>query len=221
MQLSLEKMQVRLEAMKKTDESNMIHLNHLKERKELMCARLMKLNSQKIEAELQVRMEQCQELKLSLALYEPKQLSKEPQKALDKCKAKVAELEVKLGCIVKDIDNLQLEQEIVNQQIKELEESRASAAQLMEIMRSEKVDEETELKNFQQELASSDSQFKELVNKERNLIKAQAECWEAELKASYMRTLSKVRQKEREWLNSLDHFVEGKCRFPPLNDEVL
>lgn len=222
MQMSLETMRMKLQAMEKADEAGGLELVQLNERKESINAQLMKLNGQKIEAELQVRMEQCQELKLSLALYEPQQLSQETKKALDDCKVQVAEFQAKLDGIVKDIANTQLEQENVSQQIKEVEESRASGAQLMDIMKSELAEAEIELQNFQQEFAGSNSHIKELVNNERNLIKAQAACWEAELKASYMRTLSKIRQKEREWLNSLDHVAGEKRESPPhSSDQVL
>lgn len=210
--------------MVETDSASETELLKLKERKNVAEQRLMKLCGQKIEAELQLRTEQCQELKFSLAMYEPGQESEfnksvlvESQKLVSKT---VVELEAKLTEIKKAIADLREEIEILDCQMKESEESHAGAAQLLEIFESEMSEKETELVRLQEDLAKSVSNIRQLVAEERKLIGTRTTMCKEELKRLYMKGLSKIREKERDLLNALDGYVSDKSVSPNVSETI-
>lgn len=215
-------MRSKQEALEKSDESSSLEITELLQSKNSIRDRLAKLKNQKIEAELQVRQKQCAELKLSLLLTmcETDQAIQEGEKALADCKAEVAKLETDHNLITREMASLELEHDKLILKLKCAQESRGGASQLVSILKSEITETEAELNNFKTELEKTETQIKEVVANERSFIKAQAEFCEAELKVSYMRALSKVRQRERDWLNALDNFVERKCESPSDLQEV-
>lgn len=220
MQQKIKRMRSKQEKMKETDALSQSELLKLKERKTIVNKQILKLNGQKIEAELQVRTQQCQELKLSLSMYDPEQQAETNTEALAEIKKLVAELEVKLALITKDITNLQEENKDIESQIKDAEESHAGAAQLFEILQCELSEKESELTLFQEELTKSDTHIAELVNNERKEIRALTEACEEELKKAYMRGLSEIRDREKELLNALEQFVKEKSDSPNINENV-
>ena len=211
MRQKINKMKSKQEKMKETDAHSQSELLEMKEKKTTVIKQIMKLSGQKIEAELQVRTQQCQELKLSLAMYDPEQQPEtNTEVQLADIKKLIAELEAKLALITKDILNLEEESDALDRQMKDTEESHAGAAQLFEILQSELSVKELELISFQEELAESNTQIAELVNNERKEITAITEACEAELKKSYMKGLSEIRDRERELLIALEQFVREK-----------
>ncbi|KAI9552410.1 hypothetical protein GHT06_022776 [Daphnia sinensis] len=193
--------------MVEADSVSELELSKLKESKKVAEQRLMKLSGQKIEAELQLRTQQCQELKFSLAMYEPGQESDFNKSALVESQKLVAESEAKLAEIRRTIEGLQEEIESLDCQIKESEESHAGAVQLLEIFESEMSEKEAELVRLQEDLAKCVSNIRQLVAEERKLVGTRTAMCKEELKRLYMNGLSKIREKERNLLNVLDGYL--------------
>lgn len=221
MRQKINRMRAKQEKTKERDELSQSDLLKLKERKGVVIKLITKLNGKKIEAELQVRTQQCRELKLSLDMYDPEQQETgKNTEELAEIKKLVSELEDKLALISKEIANLKEENEDLDRQIKDTEESHAGAAQLFEILQSELSVKELELISFQEELAESNTRIAELVNNERKEITAVTEACEAELKKSYMKGLSEIRDRERELLDALEQFVNEKSDSAKVAESV-
>lgn len=206
--------------MAEADSVSQSELLKLKERKNVVIKQLMILNGEKIEAELQLRTQQCQELKLSIAMCEPEQESELNSNVLAECKNLVAESDAKLTEIKGAIANLREESEILDSQIKESEESHAGTAQLVEILQCELSEKETELNLLQQELAKSVSDIAQLVDKERALIVTRTAMCEEELKRLYEKGLSSIREKEKDLLSALADYITDKNDSPNMKESV-
>lgn len=207
-QQSINRMRSRLSAMEEADQLSGSELLQFVERKKMVLNRLTKLNCQKNKAELEVRMQQCEVLKLSLVSSESDgEDAQVDENAIAESKRQVAELEAKLNECCKEIVNVQEELKDVERQVKEAEESRAGAAQLVGIIRSELEDEENEFCSLKEQLASSSTQMKELMMKQRKHIAAQTAMFEAELKMAYDRARAKIRERERDWMDALNKYV--------------
>ena len=213
-QKCIDKMRSKLSEMEEADLVSGAELLQYTERKQSILNRMAKLNTQKKKAELEYRRKQCEVLNVTIEMEEGAQVD---ENVMAEDKRKVAELEAKLEECIKEIVGVREELEEVERQVQEAEESRAGAAQLGDIIRSELADEEIEFNSLKEQLASSSSHIKELVAKQQKHIAAQAAMCEAEWKMAYDRARARIREREREWLNALNKYVEDEV-LP--NDEI-
>ena len=209
LQKNLEQNRVKMEAMEAANGANWMSVGQLRSRRDEIRSRQSKLNSRKIGVELQVRMHQCKELKLRMALSDSNdQHDREITNDLNETKRLIADAESELKTVLEETSSLQQEYNTVCRQLENNEESRTTVSQLFDITRSEMVDMQSELKSCTDQLIESSSRMVELMSDERQSIRARASCCETELEMAYMRALSKTKQTEKDWLDALDDYVK-------------
>lgn len=156
LQKTVDATQVKLRAMEEADSVSQFNHNQLMQRRDSIRSRLSKLNSQKIEAELQVRLHQCKELKLNLGLYESSDQSDEQLQQLtcdlNETKKLISLSETNLKSVREDMTLLNRDYESVCQQVKETEDSRTSVAQLIQITQSEISELQSEIQSCNDKL---------------------------------------------------------------------
>lgn len=212
LQKTVDATQVKLRAMEEADSVSQFNHNQLMQRRDSIRGRLAKLNNQKIEAELQVRLHQCKELKLNLALYESSDQSEDQLRQLtcdlNETKKLISLSESNLKSVCEEMTVLNREYETVCQQVKETEDSRTSVAQLIQITQSEISEVQSEIQSCNDKLIDSNSRMHELVHNEKESIKLRASCCETELHLAYMQAVAKIKDTEKNWLDTLDEYVK-------------
>ena len=187
-----------------------LELTHLTERKLKKSDQLTKLNGERKELEAQIRKLQSEEQKLK-----PANVSGTVDQLLHYSGRQIAQLEATLTETNKKISSLSLENLNVDQRIKEVEESLLIMFEDQNDKYSSLEVAKTELRDINEHLLNSSSSLKELVESERNNILTRFLSLEKEFPRTEV--ISKIRQKQQDWLAALDRYVEENCEVPPLN----
>ncbi len=203
-------LQAKLTAMKESNVLFQLETSQMNEDQIMVLGHLRKLNDQNSETELQIRKEQCEELKLVIA--NPSEAVKQSLKIV---KRRIANLEAKLVEINKKISSLSTENQILNQRIQKADQLNIKLLDVESVHSSQLAFAETELHViYENLLTGSNSNVKQLVEKERKSIKERFASLVEELHVSYTKGISQIRQKEQLWFSLLDRFVEENFGTP-------
>jgi len=158
--------------------------------------KLAEAETQKVKAELAVRMVQCDALQLQLKIMESAG-SEEAAKSFAEANEKVRQSQLEVERTVKDVDSIRIQNETLSEQLEEAEESRNGASQVLETLENElRALESVAYPNAR--IAELRSEIDEMIRKKMRL--------EVDLvKITYLKSLDQVRRQGREWLLSLSH----------------
>ncbi len=194
----LEERRCQLKQMEETVSLSQSEIERIAETKQELHNRRAELSSEKMKAELQFRTLQCEVLKLELSVQSAEGLERSSlETLLAQSKEKVSHSEVALKDLESGLDGVQREEEELDQLLKEANDTRLGAGQLLEIVRQEinslKAGEEStelkELKSGAEELISS------YITQEEKLCGLK-----------YLNTLNEIQEKEASLLGQLHAF---------------
>lgn len=194
----LEERRCQLKQMEETISLSQSEMDRIAETKQELHNRRVELSSEKMKAELQFRTLQCEVLKLELSVQSAEGLERSRlENLLSQSKEKVSHSEVALKDLESGLDGVQREEEELDQLLKEANDTRLGAGQLVEIVRQEII---------ALEAGEEPVELKELKSGAEELITSFITQEEKLCGLEYLNTLAEIQEKEASLLGQLHAF---------------
>lgn len=181
----------------------------LAELKHSLNSRISQLTKEKFRTEMDVRVQQCEILKLRLALLEndDAEPSNESQAVLVEKEEKTDNVEAKLSSVMKQLEGYNSELQTAEKELTEMDISRNSNLRRKDNLNRDLAVAESIVSLLQQRLTGLNSQMKELVARQRQRVD---ECSKLEvyvLRLTFKESMINIQKTEQNHLVELGQFV--------------
>lgn len=201
----LEKLRLRIDSMKMKVKSTEEEVESLTSMKSDVRKKINEVTGAKMKAEYELRSHQCEVLSLQLAAHETLVLA-EVEKSLADAEEKVKHAEKEVERKEAELESFKKEYDSLRERREQAEEALAGASQVLQGLEAElKVMEESKKNRVVGPSGCSTTQerIKDCMQLEKRL-----------LKITYLKSLAKVCQQEKEWLVSIQRYEDQELILP-------